>query len=117
MSIRLDKDGRLFRDDRLYFKLLLPDGSIEEKKTHTEEEAKIQFGFLMDAFKYGAPPHGGVAFGLDRWVAMFHGSESIRDVIAFPKNNAGRDIMIDAPAKVENSLLDDLGLKLKENNS
>ena len=81
----------------------------------TEEEAKIQFGFLMDAFKYGAPPHGGVAFGLDRWVAMFHGSESIRDVIAFPKNNAGRDIMIDAPAKVQNSLLDDLGLKLKEN--
>jgi len=80
----------------------------------TEKEAKTQFGFLMDAFKYGAPPHGGVAFGLDRWVAMFHGSESIRDVIAFPKNNAGRDIMIDAPAAVDNSLLDDLGLQLKE---
>ncbi len=79
----------------------------------TEEEAKIQFGFLMDAFKYGAPPHGGVAFGLDRWVAMFHGSESIRDVIAFPKNNAGRDIMIDSPAAVDNTLLDDLGLQLK----
>ncbi len=79
----------------------------------TEEEAKIQFGFLMDAFKYGAPPHGGVAFGLDRWVAMFHGSDSIRDVIAFPKNNAGRDVMIDAPAPVDSSLLNDLGLQLK----
>jgi aspartyl-tRNA synthetase len=79
----------------------------------TEEEAKVQFGFLMNAFKYGAPPHGGVAFGLDRWVAMFHGSDSIRDVIAFPKNNAGRDVMIDAPAPVDNSLLNDLGLQLK----
>ncbi len=78
----------------------------------TAEEAKAQFGFLLDAFKFGAPPHGGVAFGLDRWVAMFIGSDSIRDVIAFPKNNAGRDIMIDSPDVVDNSLLNDLGLKL-----
>jgi len=77
----------------------------------TEKEAKEQFGFLMSAFKYGAPPHGGAAFGLDRWVALFNNSESIRDVIAFPKNNAGRDIMIDAPSKVDNEQLKELNLK------
>ncbi len=76
----------------------------------TEDEAKEQFGFLMNAFKYGAPPHGGVAFGFDRWVALFNGSESIRDVIAFPKNNAGRDIMIDAPSSIDNEQLKDLNL-------
>ena len=77
----------------------------------TEEEAKKQFGFLMDAFEFGAPPHGGIAFGLDRLVATMGGSDSIRDYIAFPKNNAGRDIMIDAPAKIDGEQLKELGLK------
>jgi len=77
----------------------------------TKQEAEAQFGFLMSAFKYGAPPHGGAAFGLDRWVALFNNSESIRDVIAFPKNNAGRDIMIDAPSKIDNEQLKELNLK------
>ncbi len=81
----------------------------------TPEEAKSQFGFLINAFQYGAPPHGGIAFGLDRWVAMFAGTDSIRDVIAFPKNNAGRDIMIDSPDVVDASLLESLGLQLTEN--
>ena len=67
----------------------------------TPERAKQQFGFLMNAFKYGAPPHGGLAYGLDRWVALFAGLDSIRDCIAFPKNNSGRDIMLDAPSTLE----------------
>ena len=78
----------------------------------TKEEAKAQFGFLMDAFEYGAPPHGGLAFGLDRLVAILGGQETIRDFIAFPKNNSGRDIMIDAPATIDNEQLKELHLKL-----
>ncbi|CAM3497878.1 aspartate--tRNA ligase [Flavobacterium saliperosum] len=78
----------------------------------TEEEAKNQFGFLMDAFQFGAPPHGGLAFGLDRLVAILGGQETIRDFIAFPKNNSGRDVMIDAPSVIDNSQLDELSIKL-----
>ena len=80
----------------------------------SDEEAQSQFGFLMGAFKYGAPPHGGIAFGLDRLVAILAGKETIRDFIAFPKNNSGRDIMIDSPSSIEKSQLDELGVELKE---
>lgn len=82
----------------------------------TPEEAENQFGFLMNAFEYGAPPHGGLAFGLDRLVAILGGQESIRDFIAFPKNNAGRDVMIDAPSAIDQIQLDELSLKLNLKN-
>lgn len=78
----------------------------------TEERAQEQFGFLMNAFKYGAPPHGGLAYGLDRWVSLFAGLDSIRDCIAFPKNNSGRDVMLDAPSPLDPAQLDELNLKI-----
>ena len=81
----------------------------------TEEKAQAQFGFLMNAFKYGAPPHGGIAFGLDRFVSIFAGLDSIRDCIAFPKNNSGRDVMLDAPSAIEQEQLDELNLVVKIN--
>lgn len=93
------------------------DRSLQEKMFSllgfTPEAAKEQFGFLMSAFEYGAPPHGGIAFGFDRLCSMLGGSETIRDYIAFPKNNAGRDVMIDAPAALDNSQLKELGIGLR----
>ncbi len=78
----------------------------------TDKEAQDQFGFLMNAFEFGAPPHGGIAFGFDRWTAMFSGVDSIREVIAFPKNNAGQDMMIDSPSVISEAQLKELGIKV-----
>jgi aspartyl-tRNA synthetase len=93
------------------------DREIQEKMFSilglSKQEADVQFGFLMDAFRYGAPPHGGIALGFDRLVAVLDGQESIRDYIAFPKNNSGRDVMIDAPAPLDDDQLDELSLQSK----
>jgi aspartyl-tRNA synthetase len=77
----------------------------------SKEEAQEKFGFLMGAFEYGAPPHGGLALGFDRLCALLGGQESIRDFIAFPKNNAGRDVMLDAPSSIDDTQKKELGLK------
>lgn len=80
----------------------------------SDEEAQKQFGFLMSAFRYGAPPHGGIAFGFDRWVSLMAGLDSIRDVIAFPKNNAGRDVMIDTPSTISDEQLNELAINIRK---
>jgi aspartyl-tRNA synthetase len=80
----------------------------------TKEEAQKQFGFLMNAFEYGAPPHGGIAFGFDRLCSLFGGADSIRDYIAFPKNNSGRDVMIDSPSEISQEQLDELNIAVRD---
>ena len=95
------------------------DAELQDKMFHllglSEEDARYKFGFLMNAFKFGAPPHGGLAFGFDRFVSILAGLDSIRDVIAFPKNNSGRDMMIDAPSVIDDSQLDELCIKIDLN--
>ena len=92
------------------------DRNIQEKMFEilgfSKKEAEAQFGFLMSAFEYGAPPHGGIAFGFDRLCALFGGKDNIRDFIAFPKNNSGRDTMIDAPSHLDNQQTEELGIEL-----
>ena len=96
--------------------LRIHDGQLQAKMFKilgfTPERAMAQFGFLINAFKYGAPPHAGLAFGLDRMVSIFAGLDSIRDCIAFPKNNSGRDVMLDAPSVIEEKQLDELQLRV-----
>ena len=97
--------------------LRIHDGKLQAKMFEilgfTPERAMAQFGFLINAFKYGAPPHAGLAFGLDRFVSIFAGLDSIRDCIAFPKNNSGRDVMLDAPSAIEPTQLEELQIELK----
>jgi aspartyl-tRNA synthetase len=97
---------------RIYNKQL--QGKMFEVLGFTPQEAQRQFGFLMDAFQYGAPPHAGIAFGFDRLCSLFGGADSIRDFIAFPKNNSGRDTMIDAPSAIDTHQLDELSIQLKK---
>jgi aspartyl-tRNA synthetase len=96
--------------------LRIHDGNLQAKMFNilgfTPEKAMAQFGFLINAFKYGAPPHAGLAFGLDRFVSIMAGLDSIRDCIAFPKNNSGRDVMLDAPSMLDDKQLDELQIKL-----
>ena len=96
--------------------LRIHDGKLQAKMFEvlgfTQEKAMQQFGFLINAFKYGAPPHAGLSFGLDRFVSVMAGLESIRDVIAFPKNNSGRDMMLDAPGSIDDKQLEELQLKI-----
>ena len=97
--------------------LRIHDGKLQAKMFEvlgfTPEKAMAQFGFLINAFKYGAPPHPGLAFGLDRFVSIMAGLDSIRDCIAFPKNNSGRDVMLDAPSAIDDSQLDELCINIK----
>ena len=96
------------------------DGKLQAKMFEvlgfTPERAMSQFGFLINAFKYGAPPHAGLAFGLDRFVSIMAGLDSIRDCIAFPKNNSGRDVMLDAPSSIDSKQLDELQISLNLKN-
>ena len=99
--------------------LRIHDGKLQAKMFDilgfTPERAMAQFGFLINAFKYGAPPHAGLAFGFDRFVSIMAGLDSIRDCIAFPKNNSGRDVMLDAPSPVDQSQLDELYIDVDNN--
>jgi aspartyl-tRNA synthetase len=96
---------------RIYDKEL--QAKMFERLGFTNEEAQAQFGFLMNAFEYGAPPHGGLAFGFDRLCAVLGNSDSIRDYIAFPKNNSGRDVMLDSPSAVNPAQLKELSIEVK----
>ena len=98
-----------------YVDLQAQERTLEQRvATLTDEEAQHQFGFLLGAFRYGAPPHGGIAFGFDRLAAVFGGSDSIRDFIAFPKNNQAKDTMIETPSVIKQEQLDELGIEIKK---